>query len=133
MWRIQMCNILYWNAYIDFDMVSLINEMFWSKRIKDSFQTFALFIFHFSLTKTPKGQYISKKNYQTNKLIRFSILTTPKYCKLEFRYQVASISESSGWRNKFICLLCYCSTILFQDLLTFTTYKCLLSWKCQFF
>ena len=48
----------------------------------------------------------------------FSILTTRKYLKLEFRLQVSSISESSGQKNKFVRLFSgksYGSTILFRD------------------
>ena len=33
----------------------------------------------------------------------FSILTSRKYLKVEFRFQFSSISKSSGQENKFIC------------------------------
>ena len=46
-----------------------------------------------------------------------------KYLKLEFRFQVSSISESSGNKIKSVCLFfrrSYGSTILFRYLLAFT-------------
>ena len=63
---------------------------------------------------------------KTNGLICFPTLTTQKYWKLEFRYQVSSFSKSLVYKNKFIPLFfgrSYGSTILFRDLLTFTLFN----------
>ena len=57
---------------------------------------------------------MSSRNFsqKTNERICFSILTTRKFLILEFQFQVSSISESSGQKNKFI-------RSFFRDLLTF--------------
>ena len=66
-------------------------------------------------------------SHKMNGQICFFILTTQKYLKLEFQFQVSSISESSGAQdrktNSSICFFwrSYGLTILFRDLLTFRT------------
>ena len=85
---------MYWNAYVSRFWYGFSNKriVLILKGIKDSFQTFALFIFHFSLTKTPKGLETKLSNKQT----------------------MLFVFLSWRWRNKFICLLfgrSYCSTI----------------------